>query len=200
MTGEDGPPGLTEEPPRPRARRYALVAVLATVAVAAVAAALAAGPSRNESPRLARLEETKPAPRFDLPALSDPGKRVKLADFDGKPLVVNFWASWCVPCRKEMPAFQAAAARLRASVAFVGVNNRDSRDDALKFLRDTGVTYPSGYDPRGDTARDYSLLGMPTTVFVTPDGQIAAVRTGEVSAEELDKTLAELFPEAVGRQ
>jgi len=132
------------------------------------------------------------APAFDLADLRHPDDRVALADFRGRPVVLNFWASWCVPCRREMPAFEAVARASRDRVAFVGVNHQDSRDDALRFLRETGVSYRSGFDPAGDVARRYGLYGMPTTVFISADGRIIATRTGEISRTELTNRVREL--------
>ena len=94
----------------------------------------------------------------------------------GKPVVVNFWASWCVPCRKEMPAFAAVHASLGDKVAFVGVNNKDLRDSAIKFMDQTGVRYPSGFDPQGDVAARYGES-----------------RTGELIGDELQRTIHRLF-------
>ena len=111
----------------------------------------------------------------------------------GKPVVVNFWASWCVPCRKEMPAFAAVHASLGDKVAFVGVNNKDFRDSAIKFMEQTGVRYPSGFDPQGGVAARYGVVGMPVTVFISEDGTVLETRTGELIGDELEQTINRLF-------
>lgn len=139
--------------------------------------------------------EGKPAPKFELPDLDNPKATVGLDDRGGRPAVVNFWASWCLPCRREMPALQAAHDEFGDRVAFIGINHQDNRDDALGFVADVGVAYPSGIDPDGGTARDYGLFGMPSTVFVTSDGIIAGTRTGELTADELDSAIRELLLE-----
>ena len=118
---------------------------------------------------------------------------VSLSQFRGRPVVLNFWASWCVPCRREMPAFEAAHRRLGSRVVFLGVNHQDALRAALKFLTETGVTYPSGYDPDGGVARKYGLFGLPTTIFVSPDGKVVARRTGETTADELQRKIAGLL-------
>jgi cytochrome c biogenesis protein CcmG/thiol:disulfide interchange protein DsbE len=118
---------------------------------------------------------------------------VELADYRGTPVVVNFWASWCVPCRRELPGFAAVSKELEGKLAFLGVNHQDGRGPALDFLQETGLHYPSGFDPKGDVAASYGLLGMPTTVFVSPDGKLLERRTGEISRKELEETIERLF-------
>src|SRR5205807_4097898 len=105
---------------------------------------------------------------------------VSLQALRGKPVVINFWASWCLPCRREMPAFQAAHEALGGKVAFVGIDNKDFQKDALDLVRTTGIRYPSGFDPDGSVASRYGLVGLPTTVFVSADGRLLERRVGEV--------------------
>lgn len=133
------------------------------------------------------------APMFELPSVIKGEGTVSLAQFRGKPVVLNFWASWCVPCRKEMPAFQAVAERLDGQVAFVGVNHKDGRSGALDLLDETGVRYPTGYDPKGSVAQSFGLFGMPTTVFISPEGRILERRTGEMSKADLEDTIGKVF-------
>ena len=132
------------------------------------------------------------APEIRLPDLGGDGE-VVLADLRGKPVVVNFFASWCVPCRKELPAFQAVSARLGDRVAFLGIDHQDNREGGRQLIAETGVRYPTGYDPDGDVARRYALFGMPTTVFVSPDGRVLGKHTGEMSAEKLEEEISRLF-------
>jgi cytochrome c biogenesis protein CcmG/thiol:disulfide interchange protein DsbE len=127
------------------------------------------------------------APPIELPRLAGDGD-VSLSSLRGRPVVVNFFASWCVPCRKEMPAFQSAAGRLGDKVAFLGVDHQDDRKGALQLLADTGVRYPTGYDPDGRVAVAYGLFGMPTTLFVSADGRLLEKHTGE-----LEQTISRLF-------
>ena len=83
-------------------------------------------------------------------------------------MVVNFFASWCIPCRKEMPAFQAVSDRVGSKVAFLGIDHQDSREGGLDLVAQTGVRYPIGYDPDGSVATGYGLFGMPNTSPSTP--------------------------------
>lgn len=135
----------------------------------------------------------QPTLEFDLPALDGEG-RVKSDDLRGMPLVVNFWASWCGPCRREMPALVAAADRFDGQVRFVGVNHQDNREDAVDFAADAGLSYPSGSDPDGEVGRRVGLRGMPTTLFVDEEGRILERRTGEMTEATLAKTIERLFP------
>lgn len=132
------------------------------------------------------------APPIDLERLDADG-RVTLEQFAGRPVVLNFFASWCVPCRKELPAFREVARRLEGRVAFVGVNHQDNRKGALELIDEFDVPYPSGFDPRGGVAADYGLFGMPSTVFVSPAGDLLERHTGELSAATLEAAIERLF-------
>lgn len=136
------------------------------------------------------------APLFRLENVHRGQSDVELIDYRGRPVVVNFWASWCVPCRRELPGFAAVSEELEGKVAFVGVNHQDGRASGLEFLQQTGVRYPSGFDPKGDVAASYGLLGMPTTVFVSAEGKLLERRTGEISRKELEQTIERLFRRA----
>lgn len=133
------------------------------------------------------------APPFSQPDLAHPGDAISLAQFRGRPVVVNFWASWCVPCRREMPLLEQRYRALRGRVAFLGVNTNDARGPALAFLRSTHVGYPSTYDPDGSAASAYGLVGLPTTVFVTATGRIAERRIGILDAASLGQGIDALL-------
>ncbi|CAN5484168.1 hypothetical protein BH20ACT2_BH20ACT2_03920 [soil metagenome] len=128
-------------------------------------------------------DDGDPAPGFVLASLADDDVLISLADLSGTPAVVNFWASWCVPCRREMAALEAIHQEYAGRVNFVGVNHQDVRSDALDLVAEIGITYPSGYDPRGEVAVEYELFGMPTTVFSTARGRIAGRHTGELTED-----------------
>ena len=133
-----------------------------------------------------------PAPAFSLPDLTYPMRTLSLSQFRGRPVLVNFWASWCVDCRKEAPLLEAAYRRVGGRVAFLGVDTNDTRSAALSFLRQFGVTYPSVYDPHGTTATAYGLFGLPTTVFVAPDGKILGRHVGALSSDTLTTGITRL--------
>ncbi|MFP5326830.1 MAG: TlpA family protein disulfide reductase [Acidimicrobiia bacterium] len=168
-----------------------------------VAAALVAGgwlmsgrPGREPD----RIALEGPAPPFDLPRLGDAAESVSLAAHRGTPVVVNFWASWCVPCRQEMPALEAVFERVDGQVAFIGVNHQDREVAALEFEAAVGVRYASGFDPAGDVAASYGLFGLPSTVLVDERGMIVARRLGEVTEAELEDLVRRAFGVEVGTQ
>lgn len=144
------------------------------------------GPSRV-------VKNLGPAPAFALDNLIEGEPRVALEDLRGRPVVLNFWASWCVPCRREMPVLASAHRRVGDTVAFVGVNHQDNRSAALDLAAATGVAYDSGFDPHGRVARSYSLFGLPTTVFISSEGDVLERHTGELSREQLGAALARVF-------
>ena len=177
------PPGAT-----PRRRRLAWAA--AAVAVVAIGAlALTQGGSPDTAPG----ERGGLAPAFRLDNLQSGQPPVDLEALRGKPVIVNFWASWCTPCRREMPAFAEISEALGDRVAFVGVNNKDFRDSAVDFADKTGIRYPSGFDPKGRVALDYGVVGMPATMFISPDGRLLERRLGEISRDELQQTISRLY-------
>src|SRR5207245_7193678 len=100
------------------------------------------------------------APEFHLADLRNPSDSLSLSQFRGHPLVLNFWASWCEPCKREMPALQAVYRRVHTEIRFVGIDHQDARSDALQFLRQTGATYPSAYAPVGAPAGSSGLCGL----------------------------------------
>ena len=115
--------------------------------------------------------EVEAAPPFDLTLFNQ--ETLSLADLDGKVVVLNFWASWCPPCRFEMPDFEAAWKEYRdQGVVFVGVAVSDSEEDARSFAEETGVTYPIGLDGEGVTSVAYEVTSLPTTVFIDREGRI----------------------------
>lgn len=157
-----------------------ITAVLAAAVLTACGGARAASsPSPPAGPAV--------APPFDLPTLD--GARLSLASFRGRPLLLNFWASNCAPCRKELPALQAAEQRAGGRVAFLGVDEQDVAADARRLLADSGVTYSSVVDGAGSLEASYRLFGLPTTVLVGPDGRVRDRVTGPLSRSRLDELL-----------
>jgi cytochrome c biogenesis protein CcmG/thiol:disulfide interchange protein DsbE len=131
----------------------------------------------------------KAAPAFDLEALGQHGERVTLAEHRGTPVVLNFWASWCAPCVKEMPLLERTHQRLGDDVQFLGIDGNDSRRLAVDLMAKTKVTYPSGYDPKDAVFRQYRLRGRPTTVFIDADGTIKGIHAGELKEADLHDLL-----------
>jgi cytochrome c biogenesis protein CcmG, thiol:disulfide interchange protein DsbE len=130
-----------------------------------------------------------PAPAIDLPDVRAGRPRVVLAELRGRPVLVNFWATWCTPCRKEMPLLDAADERLGGKVAIVGVDVKDNRKEAVRFLAERGIDYPSAYDPEASLRRSFEFLGLPVTVLVGRDGRVVDRVTGAVTRSRLDALL-----------
>jgi cytochrome c biogenesis protein CcmG/thiol:disulfide interchange protein DsbE len=130
--------------------------------------------------------KTPPAPHFDLARLDRDG-RLSLASLRGKVVVLNFWASWCVPCKTEAPRLEAAWRRWRSrGVVVVGVDSQDFTGDARRFMRRYKLTYPNVHDGPGGTLPKYGVTGFPETYFVGRNGRLVGERVeGEISEARL---------------
>jgi cytochrome c biogenesis protein CcmG, thiol:disulfide interchange protein DsbE len=136
-----------------------------------------------ELPVLVRASGS-PAARRSAAAAAD--GRVSLRELRGSPVVLNFWASWCVPCRDEAPVLERAWRRQGADGAlFVGLNQQDITDDALAFTRQLGVGYLNIRDRGNSTARRYGVSGLPETFFIDRSGDVVGHVIGVVSAQQL---------------
>jgi cytochrome c biogenesis protein CcmG/thiol:disulfide interchange protein DsbE len=167
-----------------------VVIVVVLVALGGVlAAVLLTGGSGEKAPRAGG---GRVAPDFRLPNVRDGQDDISLASLRGKPVLMNFWATWCVPCVDEMPLLQAAHRRVGERVTFLGVDREDFRPEAQRFLRRTGVTYASAYDRDGSLDARYRLRGTPTSVFIDADGRIRDQVTGPLTKAQLDAELAAL--------
>jgi len=122
--------------------------------------------------------------------------RAKVASFKGTPLVVNFWATWCDPCKQEMPRLAAAAKRYEGRVAFLGVDVQDDSRAAATFAAQQGVTYASVGDPRRDVTQSQALIGLPVTQFYDAAGARVAVHQGELKTAVLAKEISDLLRRA----
>lgn len=129
----------------------------------------------------------KAAPRLPRQTLVPP--RVTIADLRGKPAAINFWASWCDPCRKEAPGLAALAGSLRGHARLVGVDWSDSSGGARAFIRRYAWRFPNLRDANGTTGDAYGIRGLPTTFIVNPSGQIADVLRGPQSAADIQRAL-----------
>jgi thiol-disulfide isomerase/thioredoxin len=175
-------------------RGLAIGAVLCLVVIAALA--LFRGDEDEPAATLGAIPTASdqtgdPAPseafeRFD-------GTEATFADYLGTPVVVNFFASWCAPCVREMPDFQAVHEELGDQVAFLGMNNQDRAADGEAIAERTGVTYDLARDPDGDFLSAFGGIVMPTTVFIDADGTVVEVHNGALSRSALQDRVRDLF-------
>jgi cytochrome c biogenesis protein CcmG/thiol:disulfide interchange protein DsbE len=139
----------------------------------------------------------KPAPVFTLDRLDGSGK-VALADLSGKVVVMNFFASWCLPCTQENPALVRVYERYRASdVVMLGVNYQESRDNGLAYVARMGMGWTTVADDDGRVALSYGVFGPPETFFIGPDGVIAGRHIGPIDEETLVTAIETLRARAV---
>lgn len=129
-----------------------------------------------------------PVPTFSAPLLGGEGT-LALADLRGKPVVINFWASWCVPCRDEAPLLREAHETYGDDIHFLGINIKDARSDALAFVDEYDFEYPSVRDEGQIIFRDYGLTGQPETFFVDADGVLVEHVAGPLEAQRLGELI-----------
>ncbi len=136
----------------------------------------------------------QPAPSLAGETLD--GGHLDLADLRGRPVIVNFWASWCVPCREEFPLLAAALREHAADdLAIVGVLFKDEAEPARRFVAEQGVDWPTLLDPDGRLAAAYRVVAPPQTYFIDREGVIRSIQIGELLEEDLDRQL----PAILGR-
>lgn len=186
-----------------RRRAKVLVVWFGVLAVAAAVAALAIFQLRTRGTSAiggsvanyqARAEsENTPAPDFKLPSLED-GKPIALSSFRGHVVVLNFWASWCAPCRLEAPGLRRVSERYwDRGVRFLGVDYRDDEAAARAFVDEFRLPYPSVSDPSGSLAYGYELIGFPTTFIIDAGGTIRYRFVGYLSEDVLEAALDDVL-------
>ncbi len=154
-----------------------------------VAAAVVAGLVIAELATSGSDQGTKPAPA--LPAHVLHGPKVSVASLRGQPALINFWASWCEPCRQEAPGLERLSRKLRGSARLVGVDfNDDSTANADDFIREHRLTYPIVRDADGIAAGHYGVSGLPTTFVLDADGRIVRTLRGPQTAAMLREALS----------
>jgi cytochrome c biogenesis protein CcmG/thiol:disulfide interchange protein DsbE len=176
-------------PPGRWGRRSALLAIGILVLVAAAfGTRFGTDPGVVDSPLIGR-----PAPDVTLPYLEQEGQ-LAFRDLRGEVLVVNFWASWCVPCREEHPALLAAAERYAdEGVRFVGVIYQDRSEQAVAFLDELGRGYDHLEDPGSTAAIDFGVFGLPETYIIDRDGTVVAKITGATTFDRLATTIEDVL-------
>ena len=176
--------------------RRSAVPFVAVVAAVALVALLVYGVVQRDDNRTlddaVAHGQAPAAPDRSLPLLDGRGDRT-LASFRGRAVVLNFWASWCTPCRQEAPLLERAQQRLAAHGGTVlGVTYRDTTSDAQAFMRRFGLTYPSVRDIDGKLAESYGTRALPETFVIDRQGRVRAISRGVVSQRFLDAALAQV--------
>jgi cytochrome c biogenesis protein CcmG, thiol:disulfide interchange protein DsbE len=152
---------------------------------AAAAIAVSVATSGTAAPR-----SYPAAPGFTLTALGQAGQRVSLSQYAGKPVIVNFWASWCDPCQQETPLLASWYKQQHGHVVLLGLDENDNSANAIKFASAKGVSYPLGFDPNVTAAGAYGVDALPQTFFLNAQHRIVDHIAGAVTKAELDKGLS----------
>jgi peroxiredoxin len=162
-----------------------IIGFIIFIFIAAVYSSLSSGSASTEAPTVGSL-----APDFALQSVS--GKTVSLSDHRGKVVLINFWATWCPPCRQEMPHIQERYALYSPDFVVLSVNNGETAVEVESFVESFGLTFDPLLDPGADVSILYQITGYPTSVFVDREGVIRYIKVGFMSTSELDGYLASL--------
>ncbi|MFQ8639774.1 MAG: TlpA family protein disulfide reductase [Acutalibacteraceae bacterium] len=142
-------------------------------------------------------KEKQAAPDFTV--YDADGNAAQLSDYIGKPIVLNFWASWCGPCKNEMPEFNEKSIELEGKVQFLMVNmtdgSRETLDTAKAYVESEGFTFPVLYDTDIDAANTYRVYSLPTTYFIDENGGLTARASGTIDAATLQKGIDMIYTE-----
>ena len=164
-------------------RRHLIYAIVGVAVVAALVADALSLLGRGDG----ASAPGKPAPPLPSEVLVPP--RVTITSLRGRPAAINFWASWCGPCRQEAPGFEHLARELRGRASLVGVDWEDDRDAALAFIDRYGWTFPSLRASGGSVGERYGIIGLPTTFVLNRNGRIAEVLRGPQTADDIARAL-----------
>jgi len=152
-------------------------------------------------PVLQPMKDLAPTPEFSL--VTPEGKKISLKDFRGKTVFLNFWATWCVPCREEMPAMEKLYQEYKDdNFVVLAINVKDRKQEAISFIKELKITYPVALDPEAEVAQLYGAWGLPTTYLIGPKGEGLARGWGpaEWYSPAARKMFKELLEEKNGRR
>lgn len=154
-------------------------------------------PPESAAPSGEGTQAPEPQLAPDFTVYDKDGSTVNLSDFRGKPVVLNFWASWCGPCRKELPDFDAASQELAGEVQFLMVNmtgGRETKEQAEALIRQEGYSFPVYYDLDQDAAITYGVNSLPITLFLDAEGRGIAQARGAINRETLQRGIDMILP------
>ena len=184
----------------------ALRVLILTIALLLILGAVSCTPADGETVTDSSADTTDTADTAETAANTAPdftvldadGREVKLSDFFGTPIVLNFWASWCPPCKAELPDFEAACKAYEGRVVFLMVNMTDGQREtvaiAKEYLASEGYTFPVYFDTEYEAAYAYGVSSIPQTYFIAADGSVQARATGMISADQLEQGIGMICP------
>ncbi|MBL0385747.1 TlpA family protein disulfide reductase [Tumebacillus sp. ITR2] len=151
------------------------------------------GDSDSTPPKNPVAKAGSPAPDFTLATSS--GQSFTLSSLKGKKVVLNFWASWCVPCKTEMPDLQAMSRKYEGQVELIGVNltSDDDRDHAIQFMLENKLTFPSVLDVDGTAKKSYGIIGLPVTFTIDSTGKVVERRDGQLTHDKMEAMFQQLL-------
>lgn len=174
-----------------------LIAIIAVITVALIVGAAFLYDALSADITPSRLNEKTEAEYLDFTVEDKDGNKVKLSDFEGKAVVLNFWASWCGPCKSEMPTFDNAYMEYGDEVEFVMVNLTDgyqeTKETATEFIESTGYDFPVYYDTESEAALTYEVYSVPQTFFIDEKGKIIAQAQGAISRDTLQEGIDMIY-------
>jgi cytochrome c biogenesis protein CcmG, thiol:disulfide interchange protein DsbE len=183
----------------PRLSRYWLQCLIIAMLLASCSASLPPPPTATLPANVASASQSlvsgrglpvvgEVAPDFSYTMAN--GTTARLSDFRGKVVIINFWATWCIPCRKEMPALQQAADQSNGQVVVIGINKGEAAETIAAFAQEVMVQFTLVANPASDIAERYGIRNLPTSYFIRPDGTIGDWRLGEMNATMIEESIA----------